>query len=124
MTRQVAAVQGGYYIATGLWPLVSMVTFESVSGPKVDDWLVRTVGILVTVVGLTLLSASIKRQLGIPVVVLALGSASGLAFIDFFYAMRGVIWPIYMLDALGELLLIILWAVALVRDRKGRTARV
>jgi hypothetical protein len=101
-----------------------MISFESVSGPKVDDWLVRTVGVLVTVVGLTLLSAAIKRQLGIPVVVLALGSASGLAFIDFFYAMRGVIWPIYMLDAIGELLLIILWAVALVRDRKGRPARV
>ena len=118
MTRLVAAVQGVYYIATGIWPLMSMYSFESVSGPKTDDWLVRTVGVLVLVVGLVLLSAAIKRDLGAPVRILAIGSAGGLAFIDFFYAMRGVIWPVYMLDGLGEVALIVLWAIALMRDRR------
>ena len=95
-----------------------MYSFEFVSGPKTDDWLVRTVAVLVLVVGLVLLSAAIKRDLGAPVRILAIGSAGGLAFIDFFYAMRGVIWPVYMLDGIGELVLIVLWAIALTRDRR------
>lgn len=118
MTRAVAAVHGSYYVATGLWPLMSMYSFEFVSGPKTDDWLVRTVAVLVLVVGLVLLSAAIKRDLGAPVRMLAIGSAGGLAFIDFFYAMRGVIWPVYMLDGIGETALIVLWAIALMRDRR------
>jgi hydrogenase/urease accessory protein HupE len=109
--------QGGYYVLTGLWPLSSMATFEAVSGPKVEDWLVRTVGVLVTVIGLVLLAAAMKNQIGAPVRVLAIGSAAGLAFIDFYYAMRGVIWPVYILDGIVEILLIGVWAIAIFRDR-------
>jgi hydrogenase/urease accessory protein HupE len=109
--------QGGYYVLTGLWPLISMATFEAVSGPKVEDWLVRTVGVLVTVIGLVLLAAAMKNQIGAPVRVLAIGSAAGLAFIDFYYAMRGVIWPVYILDGIVEILLIGVWAIAIFRDR-------
>ena len=118
MTRVVAAVQGVYYAATGIWPLMSIYSFETVSGPKTDDWLVRTVAVLVLVVGFVLLSAAIKHDLGTPVRILAIGSAGGLAFIDFYYAMRGVIWPVYMLDGIGEVALIVLWAIALTRDRR------
>ena len=118
MTRLVAAVHGAYYIATGIWPLMNMHSFEFVSGPKTDDWLVRTVAVLVLVVGLVLLSAAIKRDIGVPVRLLALGSAGGLAFIAFFYAMRGIIWPVYLLDGIGELGLIALWVIALTRDRR------
>ena len=117
MKRLVTTAQGGYYLATGLWPLLSMPTFEAVSGPKVDDWLVRTVAVLVTVIGLVLLTAAMKNDTGAPVRVLAIGSAAGLGFIDFFYAMRGVIWPVYILDVVGELVLIGLWLIAIVRDR-------
>ena len=118
MTRLVVAVQGVYYAATGIWPLLSMSSFEAVSGPKTDDWLVRTVAVLVLVIGLVLLSAAVYRNVGVPVRILAIGSAAGLAFIDFFYAMRGVIWPVYMLDGIGEVGLIVLWAIALTQDRK------
>ena len=117
MTKLVTIGQGGYYLATGLWPLISMSTFEAVSGPKDDDWLVRTVGVLVTVIGLVLLAAAMKNQIGAPVRVLAMGSAGGLAFIDFYYAMRGVIWPVYILDGVAEIFLIALWAIAILRDR-------
>lgn len=118
MTRLVVAVQGIYYAATGIWPLLSMSSFEAVSGPKTDDWLVRTVAVLVLVIGLVLLSAAVYRNVGVPVRILAIGSAAGLAFIDFFYAMRGVIWPVYMLDGIGEVALIVLWAIALTQDRR------
>ena len=124
MTRAVAAAHGIYYVVTGVWPILSLGTFEAVSGPKVDDWLVRTVGIVLSVIGLTLLSAALKDDLGAPVRVLAIGSAASLAFVDFFYALRGVIWPIYMLDGVGEVLLIGMWVVALIRDRGTARPRV
>lgn len=121
MKRLVAALQGAYYTATGVWPLLSLSSFEAVSGPKTDGWLVITVGVLVTVIGLGLLAAAWTRQTGAPVRVIAIGSAAGLAFVDFYFALRGVIWPIYMLDGLGELVLIALWTAAIVRER-GHTS--
>ena len=121
MKRLIAGTQGVYYVVTGVWPLISLTTFELVSGPKIDDWLVHTVGILVTVIGLALLAAAAKNDTGAAVRIIAIGSAAGLAFIDFFYALRGVIWPIYMLDGVGEVVLILLWAAAIIRER-GHTS--
>ena len=43
--------QGVYFLLTGIWPLLSMRTFEAVTGPKVDRRLVKTVGVLVAVIG-------------------------------------------------------------------------
>ena len=43
---ELAIAQGAYFLGTGVWPLVLMPSFESVTGPKVDKWLVRTVGVL------------------------------------------------------------------------------
>src|SRR5436305_6669143 len=71
-------VQGLYYLATGVWPLVSMDTFLMVTGPKTDLWLVDTVGVLVGVIGLVLLLAAARRHATAEVVVLALGSALAL----------------------------------------------
>jgi hypothetical protein len=58
-------VQGGYYVATGIWPLLSMRSFERITGPKIDKWLVKTVGLLVTAIGATILLGS-KRKLPSP----------------------------------------------------------
>ena len=123
MKKLVAIVQGGYYLAAGLWPLLSMATFEAVSGPKTDDWLVKTVGVLVTVIGFVLMWAGFLNQVNAAVGVLAIGIAAGLAAVDFLYAMQGIIWPIYMLDGVAEVVLIALWALAISRDRAStRTA--
>lgn len=46
-----ALAQGAFYLATGIWPLVSMRTFERVTGPKTDKWLVKTAGVLITAIG-------------------------------------------------------------------------
>ena len=123
MRRTVAIAQGTYYVATGVWPLLDLYSFELVSGPKTDDWLVKTVGVLITVVGFVLFSAGLKRQVSMPIVMLAVGSASVLAAIEFYYAMRGVIWPIYLLDGVAELVLIAWWMVAVLRDRGATTTR-
>ena len=56
LARAVAAGQGVYYLVTGIWPLVHMGSFQRVTGPKVDGWLVQTAGVLITAIGATLLA--------------------------------------------------------------------
>ena len=50
LTRPLAW-QGAYYLAGGLAPFVSRRTFEALTGPKREWWLVQTVGALTTPVG-------------------------------------------------------------------------
>jgi hypothetical protein len=104
-----ACIQGVVYLATGVWPLVSMRTFERVTGPKVDRWLVKTVGVLVTVIGGVLIVAGRRRTVSDELLLLAAGSAAGLAGIDVVYSTRGRISKVYLLDALGELALVAGW---------------
>ena len=110
--RWLALGQGAYFFVTGVWPLLSMRTFEAVTGSKTDKWLVKTVGIQVGVVGLVLLLAGYRDRADAEVVTLAIGSALGLTAIDVWYTARGVIPRIYLLDAAAEGLLIAAWTVA------------
>ena len=105
-----AAIQGAYFFVTGVWPLVSIGTFQLVTGPKTDLWLVRTVGVLITVIGAVLLLAAKRRAVTPEVALLAVGSALGLAAIDIIYVTARVIAPIYLADAAAELLLVAAWA--------------
>lgn len=97
--------QGLFYMATGLWPIVSMSSFQRVSGPKTDLWLVKTVGILISVIGAVLVRASQRKEHAPEVSLLAIGSAVGLAGIDTIYVAKKRIWPIYLLDAVVEIAL-------------------
>jgi hypothetical protein len=110
MLLKLAVLQGVFYVATGLWPLVDIDSFQLVTGPKTDLWLVRTVGVLVTVIGAVLLSAARSRRLTDEIVLLAVGSALGLAAIDLVYVLSGRIAAIYLADAAVELSLAGLWA--------------
>lgn len=104
-----AILHGCFYVATGVWPLVSIESFQRVTGAKTDLWLVRTVGVLVSIIGLTLLLAGVREARSTEVFVLAVGSALSLAAIDTFYVFRKVIPPVYLLDAVAELILVAAW---------------
>jgi hypothetical protein len=110
-----ARVQGWYYVATGIWPILDIDSFQRVTGPKLDLWLVRTVGVLVTVIGTALLAAARERRLDGPIVLLAVGSTLGLASIDLVYVTAGRIPPVYLLDAAAEIGLALLWAASRAR---------
>ena len=117
-----ALAQGALYALTGLWPLVSMRSFEWVTGPKVDRWLVKTVGVLVTVIGAVLCSAARRRRVTPEIAGLAASSALGLAGIDTFYGLRGRISRIYLLDAIVEICIALAWALLWFRrSRAGRS---
>src|SRR5512143_2128348 len=104
MEHLVALVQGIYFFVTGIWPILSMRTFLKVTGPKTDLWLVRTVGLLLAVIGAALICAQINAQISTSIILMAIGSALSLVVIEFIYVAKRVISPIYLADAIAELI--------------------
>ena len=102
-----ALVQGVFYTATGLWSLVDLDSFMAVTGPKTDHWLVKTVGLLIAVIGASLLAAAARPSRGSKI--LGAGSAAALGGVDVVYALKGRISKIYLADAVVEALLVGLW---------------
>ncbi|MBD0261072.1 MAG: hypothetical protein ICV83_35580 [Cytophagales bacterium] len=112
LLRTVCFVQGLYFAFTGIWPLLDMKSFMAVTGFKVDLWLVKTVGVLIGVVGLVLLSAARSRRISPEILGLAVGCALGLTAIDVYYVFIDRIRDVYLLDALAEVALVVAWMVA------------
>jgi hypothetical protein len=104
----VLRAQGAYYVLTGFWPLAHMASFEAVTGPKTDDWLVRMVGLLAAVIGATLLTAGRQWQGAFEILVLAVGSAMAFTAVDVWYVLQGQISKIYLADAAAEIGLVVL----------------
>jgi hypothetical protein len=115
--HRILSFQAAYYILTGLWPLVHFASFELVTGPKTDDWLVRMVGLLVVLIGVTL-AVAVKRDAvqTLEILVLAAGATLAFSFIDIRYAVSGRISRIYLADAALELGLL----AALVLTRRSQ----
>jgi hypothetical protein len=102
-------VQGVYYLLGGLWPLFHLPSFQVVTGAKTDPWLVRTVGVLVAVIGGALCLASSRKSRAPEILVVAMGSAVGLACIDISYTAGRRISSVYLLDAVVQLGIIAIW---------------
>src|SRR2546423_10717472 len=75
--RRLARTHALYYAATGIWPLLDIESFERITGPKVDRWLVKTIGALVTAVGASLAVAARDDPGRAETVILATGPAPG-----------------------------------------------
>jgi hypothetical protein len=106
----VAAVQAAYYVATGVWPLVSRRTFERLTGPKADFWLVQTVGLLVGSIGLGLAQNLCRRRAVSPELrTIAIASAISLALVDVIFVSKGRIRRVYLADAVAEATLVAAW---------------
>ena len=110
--ERLALLQGVFYITTGIWPIVHMKSFEAVSGPKVDKWLVRTAGVLITSIGVSLMFAGLKKRVTPEVKLLAVTSALGLTGIDVVYVSKRRISKIYLLDAATEIALVAAWGLS------------
>lgn len=102
-------VQGGYYVTTGVWSLVGIRSFQQITGPKDDVWLVKTVGVIVTVIGGVLISAGLRRERAPEMVALSIGSATALGGVSAWYSLRGRISKVYLLDTVAEAVLVGLW---------------
>ncbi|MCL5280879.1 MAG: hypothetical protein M1376_13350 [Planctomycetes bacterium] len=110
----IALVQGCYFFLTGIWPLLHIESFQKVTGRKTDLWLVKTVGVLVLVIGLGLIIAGIRQHFAPELILLAMASALGLIAIDLFYAFKRIISLVYVLDALVEVGFLVWWIASLI----------
>jgi hypothetical protein len=79
-SRAIAGFHSAYLVTTGVWPLLHRDSFEAVTGPKNDFWLVRIVGGLAAACGVAL-GASVIRDRPSPEIQL-LASAQALVFIS------------------------------------------
>ena len=105
--RRAALAQGLFYVATGLWPVLHLRSFEAVTGPKRDRWLVRTTGALIAAIGGSLLVAARDRSRAAKT--LGVASAATLAGADLVFVASGQIPRIYLADAAAEAAVIGLW---------------
>lgn len=100
----IAKLQAIFYILGGLWPVIHMQSFEFITGPKVDKWLVKSFGWLMAAIGLQLWAADMKQ-----VALLGISSAIVIGGADSYYSLKGRISKVYLLDAVVQLLFIIGW---------------
>jgi hypothetical protein len=89
-----------------------MRSFLMVTGPKTDLWLVKTAGVLISVIGAVLGMGGLRRSTSDELALLGVGSAVGLTAIDVVYVARRRISSVYLLDAVAEAVLIFAWSVA------------
>ncbi|MET9958280.1 hypothetical protein ABZ128_04210 [Streptomyces sp. NPDC006326] len=116
----IARAQGLFNLAGGLWPLVSLRTFERIYGPKTDGWLQKTSGALLASAGITMLLADAgtegvrhARRTGI-------GTAVTFLAIDLIYVPRRRIPATYLWDAAKEAAWLVAWWAA--RSKGGAGA--
>lgn len=118
--RRVLIAQAAYYLITGIWPLVRINTFEVVTGPKSDDWLVQTVGVLAAAMGATLLVGSRRQPPNRETLTLALLSIASFAAVDTVFVLNGTISRIYLVDAALQALFLAGYLVAALWQRARR----
>ncbi len=108
-------IHAAYDLVTGIWPVFGIESFQKVSGRKTDIWLVKTVTLLILVVGATIGSAGARKRITPEIVGLAVGSSAALTTIDVVYVSQRRISPVYLLDALVNVTLIAGWTLAVRR---------
>jgi hypothetical protein len=108
----VLRAQAAYFLATGVWPLINMRTFQAVTGPKLEHWLVKTVGATVAAIGASLWSAASSTPVRRETIVLGVGTSAVLGAIDAWYVARRRISPVYLVDAAAQGAILAGWAKA------------
>ncbi len=94
-----------YYVATGAWPILHMRSFEAVTGPKHDKWLVKTVGTLAIANGCALAFGLRRERVSAETAALAVCSALAFCVVDVTFVLRGKIPAIYLADVPVEMAL-------------------
>lgn len=119
--KALAVGQGIFYIFSGLWPIVHYRSFEKVTGPKTDDWLVKTTGGLIAMAGLSILRAGLRSDLNQDLnessnapheaAIVGAGHALILGTSAGYYSLIGRISKVYLFDAVTEYALVGAWLV-------------
>jgi hypothetical protein len=111
-----ARAQAAYYLLTGAAPLISMRAFEAITGPKRDDWLVKTVGMLAIGFGAVLARDAAR---GRPDATVGIAGALPFAVASLWYGGTHRISRLYLLDGALELGFVAAWLAATPRATDG-----
>ena len=82
-----------------------------VTGPKTDVWLVKTVGLLLAGVSVCLVVYFFMKADQSVIGTLAAVCSICLAGIDFYYAGKKVISPVYLIDGIIQVIFFIAWII-------------
>jgi hypothetical protein len=104
-----------YLSITALWPFIDMKSYMDATGPKTDTWMVNTMSGLLLAIALTLLIALCTNRISSGIIYLTITHALVLACADLYYVGCGVIFTIYLYDAIIHLLFVISWLFILFR---------
>ncbi|HEU5287678.1 MAG TPA: hypothetical protein VFV20_04695 [Candidatus Limnocylindria bacterium] len=116
---EVRRAQIAYWVFGAVWPLVSMRTFEMVTGNKRDEWLVRTVALLMlsTVATLAAMRPGVSDDRAMRV--LGATSTAALGSVALIGPLVRRISKVYYVDALVDLGLAALWVIAPTRRERA-----
>jgi hypothetical protein len=105
-----------YLVATGVWSLVHRRSFERVTGPKEDYWLVQTIGALAIAIGASLGVAVRRRAQEPETIVLGAGSCIAFGLASVRASQTGS--RVYLGDALVEIAFLAAWLEPVLERRR------
>ena len=108
----VALAHIAYWLFGALWPLANIKSFERVTGHKREDWLVRTVALLMLSSVATIATLRERRSDDTALRVVGATSAGALGSVALVGALARRISPVYVLDAIVDLGLVVGWVAA------------
>jgi hypothetical protein len=116
---RVAMVQGVYYVAMGLWPVLDLKTFMLATGPKLEGWLTKGVGTCMANIGAALAAAGARGKVARELRLLGVTTALSFAAMDFWYAgVRRRISRIYLANGITQLGFAAAWGFAAWRESR------
>lgn len=108
-------LQSLYYLFTGLWPLLHMLSFSSEAGTKADSWLLKTEAMLIVCIIAAFAIDLYTRKYTTSIVFLAISSSIGFLYIDLWHSLFYNMSGIYLTDAFAHLILMTVWSIWLVK---------
>lgn len=114
-------VQGVYYIVLGLWPVVHAASFQRLTGglDLSDLWQLRTLGLVLAVIGVSLLWAVRRRSVAPEAAIVACGVAAVMAIMNLVNITVKAYPPIYCFDCLIQVGFVYGWINALRSPTSG-----
>lgn len=119
VARIAILAQAAYYALTGLWPIVSIDTFQWATGPKLENWLVQTVAALTLAIAAGLAAGILRPAPSTETLTLSLASAGAFAAVDVVFVAQGRIGPIYLADSAVQVVVLGVVGVEALRRARG-----
>lgn len=104
--------QGVFYVATGLWPIIHLRSFERAVGVQPHPSYAKIMGGVAAGIGAALIVGSLESRPSKALRWLGIGSAIAFGLADLLFAARGRGRKVYLADAAAEGAALASWIIA------------